>query len=134
MAALNQTYITTHGVVEKGTIYETKFLKALDQLKKSKKLRKKLTEEVEAANEAKATLEDELAKLKTKNMELQNQLQGSQEDHQTFQLNYANVCGKVMGLEKQVKAVEDRLCEAASREAVVLEAKQWAIDEFKQSE
>ena len=41
-----------------------------------------------------------------------------------------------MGLDKQVKAVEDKLheaseSEAASREATILEAKQQAIEEFK---
>ena len=77
MAALNQTYIATHSLVEKGAIYETKFLKAIDELKKSAKLRKKLAEEVKAACGAKATLEEELAKIKAKNAELQNQLQGS---------------------------------------------------------
>ena len=49
------------------------------------------------------------------------------------------MCGKVIGLEKEVKAAEDRLRkaaehEAASREATVLEAKQRAINEFKQFE
>ena len=43
-----------------------------------------------------------------------------------------------MGLKKEVKAIEDKLCEAleheaASREAAVLEVKQQTIDEFKQS-
>lgn len=44
-----------------------------------------------------------------------------------------------MGLERQVKEAEDKLretieSEVASREAVVLEAKQQAVVEFKQSE
>ena len=39
-----------------------------------------------------------------------------------------------MGLEKEVKATEERLREAASRETVMLEAKQQAINKFKQSE
>ena len=44
-----------------------------------------------------------------------------------------------MGLEKQVKEVEDIFhetieSEAASRETVMLEAKQQAVAEFKQSE
>ena len=44
-----------------------------------------------------------------------------------------------MGLEKEIKAVETRLrevseIEANSREAVVQEVKQQAIDEFKESE
>ena len=67
LASLNQTYIVTHGLVEKGEIYETKLLRAIDELKKSAKLRKKLAEEAKAASEAKATLEEELTKLKMKN-------------------------------------------------------------------
>ena len=74
LAALNQTYIATHSLIEKGTVYETKFLKAIDELKKSEELRKKLAEEVKATSGAKVTLEEELAKIKAKNAELQNQL------------------------------------------------------------
>ena len=53
--------------------------------------------------------------------------------------NYATLSGKVMGLEKQVKVAEDKPCETiksevASREVMVLEAKKYAIEEFKQSE
>ena len=78
---------------------------------------------------AKAILEEKLAKLKTKNAKLQNQLQGSQEDLPIAQHNYTTISSKVMGLKKQVKATEDKLrettkCEAASREVIVLEAKQ----------
>ena len=36
LAALNQTYIATHILVEKGTVYGTKFLKATDELEKKK--------------------------------------------------------------------------------------------------
>ena len=79
MAALNQTYIATHSLVEKGTIYETKFLKAIDRLKKCKKLRKKLAEEVKAKSRAKATLEDNLSKIKNDNMKLQSKLKENQE-------------------------------------------------------
>ena len=67
LATLNQTYITIHSLVEKGTVYETKFLKAIDELKKSEELRKKLVKEVKAARGAKATLEEELAKTKVEN-------------------------------------------------------------------
>ena len=75
----------------------------------------------------------------TEKAELQTQLQGSQEDLQTIQHNYVALSGKVMGLEKQVKAVKDKLyktteCKAASRETAMLEAKQQAIEQFKQSE
>ena len=35
LAAFNQTYIITHSLVEKGTIYETRFLEAIDELKKN---------------------------------------------------------------------------------------------------
>ena len=41
--------------------------------------------------------------------------------------------GKVMNLEKEVKAAEKRLREAAFREAAILEAKQGIVNEFKQS-
>ena len=61
-------------MVKKGTIYKMKFLKAIDELKKSEDLMKKLVEEVKAAGGAEATLEEELAKVKAKNTELQNQL------------------------------------------------------------
>ena len=72
------------------------------------------------------------------NMKLQTQLHGSQEDLQTVQRNYATLSGKAMGLEKQVKAAEDKLyetieSEATSGETTVLEAKQQATEEFKQS-
>ena len=39
-----------------------------------------------------------------------------------------------MGLEKEVKAVKEKLREATSREATVIEARHRAIKEFKQSE
>ena len=116
LVVLNQTYITTHSLVEKGTVYETKFLKAIDELKKSEELRKKLAEEVKVVGGAKATLEEKLAKIKAKNTELQNQLQGNQEDLQTVQRNYTTMCGKVIGLEKEVKATEDRHHEVAKHE------------------
>ena len=98
-----------------------------------------MAKEVKATNGAKADLEDELTKVKAENAKLQNQVQGSQEDLQTVQRNYAIMSGKAMGLEKEIKAVETRLrevseIEANSREAVVQEAKQQAIDEFKESE
>ena len=56
MAALNQTYITTHGLVEKGTIYKTKFLKVIDELKKSEELRKKMGEENEGGERGQGDL------------------------------------------------------------------------------
>ena len=46
LAALNQTYIATHSLVEKETAYETKYLKPIDELKMGEELRKKLAEEV----------------------------------------------------------------------------------------
>ena len=70
-------------MVEKGIVYETKFLKAIDELKKSEELKKKLAKEVKVGSGAKGTLEDELTKPKTKNAEFQNQLQENQEDLQT---------------------------------------------------
>ena len=74
-------------------------------------------------------LEEELTKIKVKNAELQQHLQGSQEHLQIIQRNYATMSGKVMGLEKEVTVAEDKLheaakCEAASKEATVFEAKQ----------
>ena len=129
LAALNQTCIATHNLVERGEVYETKFLKAIEELKKSEELRWKLGEEAKVASGAKATLENGLTKLKVENTELQSQLQGSQEDLQTVQCNYATLSGKVIGVEKQVKAPKDKLhetieSEAASKEVAVLEAKQ----------
>ena len=70
MAALYQTYIVTHSLVKKGIVYETKFPKAIDQLKKSEKLRKKLDKEVKAKYMVKLSLEEELTKIKAENMEL----------------------------------------------------------------
>ena len=72
MVALNQTYIATHSLVEKGTVYETKFLKAIDELKKNEEPRKKLAKEVKVASRAKTTREDELSKLKNENANLQS--------------------------------------------------------------
>ena len=60
-------------MVDKGEVYETKLLKAIEELKKSEELRRKLGKEAKAANGAKVTLEDELAKLKAENAELQTQ-------------------------------------------------------------
>ena len=56
----------------------------------------------------------------------------------TIQRNYATMNGKVMGLDKQMQVTEDKLRKAAEREAalreiIVLEVKQPAIDEFRQS-
>ena len=85
-------------MVEKGTVYETRFLKAIDELKKSKELKKKLAEEVKTTSRAKAILEDELTKLKTENTKLQHQLQEKQEDLQTVKCNYDTMSGKVIGL------------------------------------
>ena len=59
-------------MVKKGTVYETKFLKAIDELKKSEELRKKLAKKVKTGSRAKAILEDELTKLKIENAKLQN--------------------------------------------------------------
>ena len=76
----------------------------------------------------KATLEEELTKIKAENLELKNQLQENQEDLQTVQRNYATMSGTVMGLEKWVKAAEDKHRgsvenEVASRKTVILETK-----------
>ena len=78
LAAVNQTYVAIHSLVERGETYETKLLKAIKELKKSEELRKKLGEESEVANGVKETLQ--LTKLKVENTELQTQLQRSQED------------------------------------------------------
>ena len=59
-------------MVEKGTVYETKFLKAIDGLKKNEEPRKKLAKEVKVASRAKTTREDELSKLKNENANLQS--------------------------------------------------------------
>ena len=128
MVALNQTYIATHSLVERGEVYEKKIPKAIEELKISKELRRKLGKEVKVISGAKAALEDELTKLKTENGKLQTQMQGSQEDLLTVQCNYTALSGKVMGLEKQVKVAEDKLREtieneSASRETAVLDAK-----------
>ena len=66
LAPLNQTYIAIHNFVERGEIYKTKLLKAIEELKKKEEQRKKLGEEEKAANRAKVTLESELTKLKAK--------------------------------------------------------------------
>ena len=77
--------------------------------------------------------------MKAENAELQQQPQGSQNDLQTVQHNYATVCGKVIILEKDIKATKDKLYEAterevAFREAAVQKAKQRVVDKFKESE
>ena len=88
-----------------------------------------MVNEAKVANGAKATLKEELAKMKVENTELQNQVQGSQEDLQTIQHNYATISSKVMGLEMKIEAAEARLFEtpenkAPSRETVVQYVKQ----------
>ena len=90
------------------------------------------------AEEPKVAREDN-AKLKTKKVKLQKQLQEQQVDLQAIQQNYATECGKVISLEKKLKATEEKMLEAteskaASRDAVIQEAKQQAVEEFKQSE
>ena len=70
MVTLNQTYITSHGLVEKGDVYQSKFLKGIEELKKGEEQRRKLEEEINATREDKASLEGELARVKTKNTEL----------------------------------------------------------------
>lgn len=84
LAALNQTYIVTHSLAEKGETYKNKLFKAIEELKKSEELRKKQGEEAKEASVVKVSLECELAKLKVDNVELQTQLHRSQEDCQAI--------------------------------------------------
>ena len=51
--------IATHDLVENWTLYETKLLKVVDELKNSDKLQKKLVEVVKVVAGAKVTLEEE---------------------------------------------------------------------------
>ena len=56
-----------------------------------------------------------------------------------MQRNYASLNGKVIGLEKQIKEAKEKLrstldSEIAAREATMLEVRQQAISNFKQSE
>ena len=81
LAALNQTYIATHCLVEKGDVYQFKFLKAVEELKKGQELKKRLEEEAKATKEDKASMESELTKAKVENTKLQTQLQGTQDDY-----------------------------------------------------
>ena len=72
---------------------------------------------------------EENVKLKAKKEKLQKQLQEQQVDFQTIQQNYAMEYGKVISLEKKLKATEEKMLEAteseaASNEAVIQEAKQ----------
>ena len=70
LTVLNQTYIALHSLVEKGNFYKTKFLKAIDELKKRDELKKKLAKEMKVVARAKAILEEALAKIKAENVEL----------------------------------------------------------------
>ena len=79
-------------------------------------------------NGAKVSLEEEPMKTKAKNTELQSELQSNQEDLQTIQRNYAMMSGKVMGLEKDVKAGEEQIREATERE---MTSKETAVLEIK---
>ena len=93
-------------MVKKGDVSQSKFLKVVEELKKGEKKRRKLEEKAKAAMEDEASLENEIARAKIENTELQAQLQGTQDDLQTVQRNYATLSGKVMGLEKQIKEAE----------------------------
>ena len=77
LVTFNQIYIATHGLVENGTTFEAKFQKAIGELKKSEELRRKLVEKGKVTSGAKAALDEELAKMKAENAELQQQPQGS---------------------------------------------------------
>ena len=72
LIALNQTYIATHSLIEKGDVYWAKFLKAAKELKKGEELKQKL-EEAKSAKKKKASVESDLAKDKVENMELRTQ-------------------------------------------------------------
>lgn len=75
LAATNQTYIITYGLVRNVRCMKASSSELL------RNLRKKLDEEAKVASEDKASLESEIAKVKAQNVELQTQLQGSQECH-----------------------------------------------------
>ena len=83
-------------------MYQSKFLKVVEELKKGEEQRRKLYAEGKAVREDKDSLENEPAKMKAENSKLQTQLQGSQGDLHTVQSqrNYATLSGKVMGLEQ----------------------------------
>ena len=67
MAALNQTYLAIHNIVKKGSTFEAKLRKALEDLERGKESHKKMREDMVAA---KVALEEELIKVKVRNMEL----------------------------------------------------------------
>ena len=104
-----------------------------------KELEKKLDVQVKFAKEVKVSVESKLAKAKAENMVLQTHLRESQNDLQIVKRNYATLSGQVMSIEKKLKEAEEKLCttlkvEAASREVDVMEAKQKAMVDFKESE
>lgn len=51
-------------------MYQNKFLKVVEELKKGEEQRRKLGEKDKTTNEVKASLESELAKMKVENTEL----------------------------------------------------------------
>ena len=63
-------------------------------------------------------------------------MQDSKANFQTLQRDFATVSGKVSSVEEEIKAVEEQHREAVAqeafvKEAVIQEAKEWAIDNFK---
>ena len=115
---------------------EAKLRKALEDLEKVKESQKKKGEEMVAA---KVAWEEELAKVKTENLELKGQLQDIQASFQTLQRDFAAVSGKVFGLEAEIKVAKEQHREVAAQETFIREASIWEVEEqvmenFKRSE
>ena len=68
----------------RGSTIEARLYKVIEELGRCEKQKLRLAETVKITREAKATLEEENAKLKVEKVELQQQLQESQGDLQTI--------------------------------------------------
>ena len=70
MVALNSTYVAIELVVERGSSFEARLHKAIEELGSREEQRLRLDEEAKVATKAKATLEEENAKPKAEKAEL----------------------------------------------------------------
>ena len=70
MATLNYAYVTIQPIVERGSSFEVRLRKAIEELRRSEEQRLKLAEEAKVTSKAKTTLEKENTKLKEEKAEL----------------------------------------------------------------
>ena len=71
LVGLNSTYVAIQPIVERGATFEARLRKAIEELGKSDEQRLRFAKEAKVASEAKASSEEENAKLKVEKVELQ---------------------------------------------------------------